>query len=66
MKGPKLVKYYSCEHCEDNYPITINVSRCYINDKQRDWKIWNYKTPKECPFLLKEIRKEKLYIINES
>ena len=62
MKGPKLVKYYSCEHCDENSDVGMNLSRCEIFDYMI--MIWDYNTPKECPYLIKKQRKEKLEKIN--
>ena len=64
MKGPKIVKYYSCEHCDENSDVGVNLSRCEIMTYMI--MIWDYNTPEECPyFLIKKQRKEKLEKINE-
>ena len=71
MKGPKIVKYYSCEHCDENSDVGMNLSQCNIIPNIKypfsgAIMIWNYKTPDECTCLIKKQRKEKLEKINET
>lgn len=63
MKGPMIIKKYCCEDCDSLIEISRNLSHCELIDLRIC--IWNYNTPRECPYLIKAIRKEKLIKINQ-
>jgi hypothetical protein len=59
MKGPKLVKYYSCESCE----YLIHSSHCSKTELNQGL-IYDKQTPNDCPYIISKKRKEKLEQIN--
>jgi hypothetical protein len=65
MRGPKLIKYHSCDGCEHLVHITRMVCLCnLLNDDKGN--IWNAMTPEDCPYLIKIHRKNKLNRINNN
>ena len=65
MEGPKLISLYSCKFCAHiqrkmgNYNCGKKSSSTFVT------YIFDYETPDWCPYLKKQIRKDKLQKINE-
>lgn len=64
MRGPKIRSQYSCEDCEHKTYLTMSLAHCELIEP--NICIWGSETPKECPYLIKVLRKEKLNEINKN
>lgn len=64
MKGPE--KIYCCTNCEYFKPEASIYFRCLLLDDGKPKRMYHKlpETPKDCPYLLKEHRKNKLKQIN--
>ena len=59
MIGPKKRIQYCCEDCEHRIEITNRLDNCSLPVMSTK-SIFSRETPKDCPLLIKLIRKEKL------
>ena len=59
MIGPKKRIQYCCEDCEHRIEITNRLDHCSLSSMSTK-SIFGRETPKDCPYLIKAIRKDKL------